>query len=335
MGSSSLIGDDMRLKRVGPIALSVGVVAMLAGCGGSAGGTPAVGYLAAHRVGHSWMAPSSSSQDLLYVTGACGGVCVFAYPSGTLVGELSDSSSPLGECVDKSGDVFVVNFGFEDGTPGVYEYAHGGTSPIAELSDPGYNPESCSVDPTTGNLAVTNDSGGVVAIYFDAKGDPTDYADPKIEYMSFCGYDDKGNLFVDGSTSNDTFELDELPAGSSEFKSIKLTQAASYPGNIQWAGKYLALADSDTVIYHVKVSGRKGIVTGTTVLNVPGTAVDGQFWIQGGMIVSPYVMSERSNLVGLWKYPAGGRIRKSISASDDAELWGAVVSPASSQTETK
>ena len=74
------------------------------------------------------------------------------------------------ECVDKLGDVFVVDFGGEGGTAGIVEYAHGGTSPIATLSDPGYDPVACSIDPTTGNLAVTNKSAengdtGVVAIY--------------------------------------------------------------------------------------------------------------------------------------------------------------------------
>ena len=73
--------------------------------------------------------------------------------------QLSDSNSPYGECVDKAGDVFVADFGGNTGTPAILEYAHGGTKPIATLSDPGYYPESCSIDPTTGNLAVTNDGG--------------------------------------------------------------------------------------------------------------------------------------------------------------------------------
>jgi hypothetical protein len=282
------------------------------------------------------MAPNASSQDLLYVTGACGGVCVFSYPSGTLVGELADSNVPLRECVDKLGDVFVVDFGGEGGTAGILEYAHGGTSPIATLSDPGYDPVACSIDPTTGNLAVTNESAengdtGVVAIYADAKGDATDYVDPKIYYMSFCGYDDKGNLFVDGQYDHQgTFELDELPNGSSTFKSIKIPQAPSSPLSLQWEGKYIALADSNTVIYHVTVKGSKGTVVGTTLLNGPVSGTEGQFWIQGGTIVEPYYTGTGSDEVGFWKYPTGGLVKKSIDASqfDDAELVGTVVSPA-------
>lgn len=280
------------------------------------------------------MAPNTSSQDLLYVTGACGGICVFSYPRGTLIGELADSNTPVGECVDKSGDVFVIDFGGEGGTAGIVEYAHGGTSPIATLSDPGYYPLACSIDPTTGNLAVTNASAengdtGVVAIYVDAKGDATDYLDPKIYYMAFCAYDDKGNLFVNGQYDHQgTFEFDEMPKGSSNFKSIKLTQPPSSPLNLQWAGKYIALADSDTVIYHVTVKGSKGTVVGTTLLNGPVSNITAQFWIQGGTIVAPYETGSGPEEVGFWKYPTGGRVRKSIGGStfDGAELTGTVVS---------
>ena len=310
---------------------------MLAGCGGdgSSSGTPAAVSVAARHVARSWMAPNTTSENLLYVTGACGGICVFTYPGGTLVGELADGNSPFGECVDKSGDVFVVDYGAGGGTAGIVEYAHGGTSPIATLSDPGYNPQACSIDPMTGNLAVTNGLAGyggmgVVAIYADAKGDATDYVDPKIYYIAFCGYDDKGNLFVDGTNSVGTFKLDELPEGSSNFKSIKLTQPPVSPLDLQWAGKYLALAASSSVIDHVAVKGSKGSVAGTTLLNGPVSGTEVQFWIQGNTIIAPYASGTGPDEVGVWKYPTGGGVRKNIGGSEfnDAEPFGTAVSPA-------
>jgi hypothetical protein len=147
--------------------------------------------------------------------------------------------------------------------------------------------------------------------------------------MGFCGYDDKGNLFVDGQYDHQgTFELDELPNGSSNFKSIKIPQAPSSPLNLQWEGKYIALADSSTVIYHVTVKGSKGTIVGTTLVNGPVSGTEGQFWIQGGTIVEPYDTGTGSDEVGFWKYPTGGLVKKSIDASqfDDAELVGTVVS---------
>lgn len=322
----------MNASVIKQIALSVGISALAGGCAGPAvsDGAPTSASTVTHRGGHSWMAPNTSVEDLLYVTGACGGICVFSYPGGALVGELADSNTPSGECVDKTGDVFVVNY---QGTPGVYEYAHGGTSPIEMLSDPGYYPQACSIDPTTGNLAVTNTSGqgevtGGVAIYADAKGDAADYVDPKIFYMGFCAYDDAGNLFVDGQYDHEgTFQFDELPKGSSNFKSIKLSQEPGYPLNMQWTGKYVALADSGTVIYDVAVKGSHGDIIGTTVLNSPGSII-GQFWIQGGRIVSPYATESSPYEVGFWRYPDGGLLRKSIGGSEfyDSQLFGAAVS---------
>ena len=90
-----------------------------------------------------------------------------------------------------------------DGASQIVEYAHGGTVAIATLSRPGEYPEGCSVDPVTGNLAVTNfyssAGGGSVSIYAGARGSPQLYSDPAIVNYRFCGYDARGNLFVDGS----------------------------------------------------------------------------------------------------------------------------------------
>ena len=61
----------------------------------------------------------------------------------------------------------------------------------------------CGVDPTTGDLAVASinlDSlASWVEVYQGATGDPKDYYDNEIINYTFVSYDDKGNLFVDGS----------------------------------------------------------------------------------------------------------------------------------------
>ena len=69
--------------------------------------------------------------------------------------KLTGFATPYGECVDEKGDVFILNFDGES----IVEYAHGGTAPIATLNDPGEKPSGCSVNPATGDLAVTNFSG--------------------------------------------------------------------------------------------------------------------------------------------------------------------------------
>ena len=117
-------------------------------------------------------------------SGQQGAVLVLSFPKGDLVGTLTGFSVPSGECVDESGDVFVADGGADT----IREYAHGGTTPIATLNDPG-EPYGCSVDPTTGNLAVTNGSDSV-AIYPSAQGTPTLYSDPSIyESVSYTHLD--------------------------------------------------------------------------------------------------------------------------------------------------
>ena len=82
---------------------------------------------------------------------------------GKLVGTFDvgfgGSYGESGDCTDANGNVFISN------DDNVFEYAHGGTEPIATLDLPGSNAIGCSVDPTTGNLAVVfSGSGKNVAV---------------------------------------------------------------------------------------------------------------------------------------------------------------------------
>jgi hypothetical protein len=260
---------------------------------------------------HSWMAPDAKNQALLYISDLnTYDVYVYAYPKGKLKGRLTGFGGPEGECVDKKGHVFIANFALSN----VLEYAHGGTSPVATLSDPGYYPVGCSVDPTTGDLAVANyvstggDPGNVV-IYKDAKGVPTAYADPLVNEMTFCGYDNAGNLFVDGSTSGGTFAFDELPSGGASLEKILLNQSIGVPGGVQWDGTYVAVGDrAANVIYRFTINGIKGKEAGSVSL---GDSSDvNQFWTDGSKVIGSDFGAAN---VGFWNYPTGGSPTKTIS----------------------
>src|SRR5579862_4757435 len=103
----------------------------------------------------SWMLPGTSGQDLLYASGLFEyplppfGVEVFSYPKGSVVGQLKFQGLPLRLCSDRSGDVFIPVLTSRSNNNFIYEYAHGGTEPIAILTDSGV-PFGCAVDPTTG-----------------------------------------------------------------------------------------------------------------------------------------------------------------------------------------
>jgi hypothetical protein len=271
---------------------------MLAACGGSQppiGGPGAMPQTAASHIGKA----SSSYGDLLYVASQEYGMFVLSYPQGKVVTQFELPSVPLGICSDQSGDVFVAT----GGTPGyVYEYAHGGTSPIATL-DAGYRyPAACAVDPTTGNLAVVIDPTQI-AIFPDAQGTPTYYNDPNMDAMYYCAYDDSGNLFVDGQYIN-TAMLAELPYGGSSFTGITLDKRIRRPGSMQWMGTYLALGTSKKFVYHVQIAGSSGSIVDKTVHDL----LKSPWTIDGNRLISVYGSKDGGYpfKVAYWTYPKGG-----------------------------
>ncbi len=305
---------------------------LLASCGGAQSPIAGPGgvNLNASSVGggraHSWMDPQARTTSLLYVSSVLtGDVYVYSYSSQKLLGTLTGFTQPYGLCADKSANVWIVN----DGASQILEYAHGGTSPIATLTDTGEYPEGCSVDPTTGNLAVTNfystSGAGSVSIYTGARGNPQVYSDPSMVNYRFCGYDSNGNLFVDGVNASSSFVLAELPKGSGSFTNIDFTQNIEWPGGVQWDGKFVAVGDTDTgTIYRTNAAGT---VKGSTQLS--GSNYVNQFWIvassgrkkhKAASVVAP---SQDGNVLGIYKYPAGGLPTTTITVS---EPFGATVS---------
>ncbi|MGA9275219.1 MAG: hypothetical protein WBV67_17195 [Candidatus Cybelea sp.] len=265
----------------------------------------------------AWMSPDAKRMTLLYITNANDGtVFVYSYPKGTMEGELTGFEEPYGDCTDKTGDVWIV----DDEASTVTEYAHGGSTPIRTLNDSGEYPAGCSVDPTTGNLAVTNyetfsRGQGSVSIYRKAKGKPKLYSDASISRGWFCSYDTSGNLFVDGDQSGSSgFQLAELPHGSSTFTNIGINQTITVAGGVQWDGKYVAVADENGpgngVIYQFSVSGSTGTEVSSTTLDSSENIH--QFWIDpaGNRVVAP---SASLGTVGYWKFPAGGNPTKTLS----------------------
>jgi DNA-binding beta-propeller fold protein YncE len=292
------------------------VTAVPIGCAGS-GSTvsPSLPSLA-HSTG-SWVAPDVKKSDLLYVSDqGTNDVYILSYPDGRLEGTLTGFDVPVGLCVDAAGDVFVANtYGSN-----VIEYAHGGTTPIQTLNEPGSLPLDCAVDPKTGDLAVTNSAEGSasVSIYKDAQGEPTTIADPSMSYMDYCGYDNRGDLFADGTGSGapaydaerGVLDLAELRKGAAKFKNLTvLYQYFESVGGVQWDGKYVAVEDSfGDAIYQIEVTRLRTFVEGETHLY--GAHVAGQFWITsskvgsgGANVIVPNVAGES---VGVWAYPAGG-----------------------------
>lgn len=303
-------------------------ITVLAGCNVPAMQSGATSVLPSSAARHdagarSWMAAKTKGMQLLYVSDFFGGaVDVYSYPAGKLVGQLKVLGGPQGECVDASQNVWIT----EQATNEIVEYAHGGTTPIATLSDPGVDPLDCSVDPSSGNLAVTNysESGssneGSVAIYARASGAPQLYQDGRQIWDFYsCSYDGQGNLFVDGTQFPyqppfGEFQFGELPKGSSSFTNLTLQpeQNVALPGGIHWDGTYIALGNlTDGVIY--QLSGSQ--VVHTVSLKRARGAAD--FFFDGKAVIVG--LDNGAGRLGVWKYPGGGKAIKKFQLPSDSD----------------
>ncbi|MFY9737602.1 MAG: hypothetical protein WAK11_00990, partial [Candidatus Cybelea sp.] len=152
----------MKLSDFRRYALSSCVaIAMLAACGGSqppigAPGAMPLTTAVATRAdrGKSWMFPQAKSEDLLYISDiSTDTVLVYSYKTRAQLGQLTGFGEPYGQCVDASGDIWITDVADRV----VDEYAHGGSTPLKQLSASLGEPVGCSVSPN-GDLAVSSDS---------------------------------------------------------------------------------------------------------------------------------------------------------------------------------
>jgi hypothetical protein len=331
--------------------LSVIAAGILGGCGG---GLPAFGTsgssVAPSRlppVTKSWMAPGAKQiKRLLYISSSLDngvplqvGVSVYDYKTGKQVGILAAFSMAAGQCVDRQGDVWIT----DDGAYTVDEYAHGGTSAIATLSTNGGAAIGCSIDPTTGNLAVSNIRPGDILIFPHASGTPTSYTYQGCQEIWGPGYDNKGNLYAEclGNSSYGGIIV-ELSAGGTSLHQVLTNWSLSgdYPGAVMWDGKYLAFAVQNTSgganIYQAKrvSSGRLKLVRSIQLTadacSVPLVLVDQPFIVgkkntpanneEGTVVVSANDVLDGDRGSGecwpfnYWAYPTGGNPIKWITS---------------------
>lgn len=308
---------------------SVFALCILAGCGMGAAGAPSVadapGQHAASGA-RAWMAPGAARGALLYATGGftctdqIPSTCVYAYPSGKLVGTLDVGGEGLYS--DRNGNVFFA----DPYNSTMIEYAHGGTFPIALLDDPGYQPHSCSVDPRSGDLAVMNacsvpasadycDGPGNLAIYRGATGSPIFYQDAAMQRYVYGDFDADGNLFIGGAGGPPSypFAFTELPRNGPGLIDITVSPKVSAFGQVQWDGSAITIEEEyPPAVYRLHISGTHARVIGTTHFRGKSMGI-GPSWIHGNTIIVPYGAHEKYNkFIGFWQYPDGGKARKRI-----------------------
>ena len=284
-------------------ALSIAAAALLAACGGSQPPIGVPGAMPQSRVvttqpdrSASWMLPEAKRKHLLYVSAPLDHkVYVYSLPADKLVGTLTGLVNPAGECSDKVGHVWIaLNVGgLGPGT--LVEYARGSTKRIAKLddSDP---PQHCSVDPTTGNLAVAPAFGGSrgIAIYAKARGLPK-YHRAKNAGPWDCAYDSSGNLFVAASIDQYTSYTYWLPKGGVRILRYMLHPPVYADSGVAWDGQHLVVIPGDLYQYN------KHSQVGMTVLQGVGIDWTASLWIRGSTLIVV-----NGNEVAFYAYPRGG-----------------------------
>ena len=240
----------------------------------------------------------------------------------------SDSRRGWSGCTNAQfgyGKGIIWNAG-RNGTSGNYlitEYAVPSNKMIRSLTLSYEYTSSCAMN-TSGDLAVgvlcsnsTVEPPVNSLIFKNATGKPTVYKTP-LDREYFDGYDSSGNLFADGQDSSYNFMLVELPKGNSKAVTIKTSGGPSFPGSVQWDGKYVAVFDQSTLpdvpIYSI---------SGTTAtleehrISYSGTGDCAQTWLVKGLMYCGDAGNDSGEGIN---YPAGGSAKATFSGSFDFPL---------------
>lgn len=226
-------------------------------------------------------------------------VLQFDYPNCiSSIGSITGVSEPQGECTRNGSRTFWVT---ASGSDEIEEFNLGGKSAIKTLSESVGTPAGCAIDPATGDLAATIVANGDVILYKNARGKYKSYKTSLIEAF-FGGYDNRGNLFVDGFNSRDASGLVELKKGSNTFETIATSNSVEFPGGVQFDGKYVTVNDQAAhAIYRYAVSGTTATLEGTVSLSGSSDCV--QTSITTALVYCP----DAGNVdVEVYEYPAGG-----------------------------
>lgn len=244
-------------------------------------------------------------------------VNVYTLPGLVSKGTLSGTSEEQGLCTKGTGTFWVANSGGDD----LLEYDYKGTTVIKTLTESVGEPAGCSVDPTTGNVAMSVLFDPYVLVWTGGTGTYTQMDDSLSETW-FVAYDGSGDLFANGYTTSGAVGLAELTKGSTTWKTLSLNQTIGFPGGIQWDGKYLAYGDQSldaNALYRFSCSGSSCTNEGTVSLT--GSEDCDQGWIKGGVFACGDVGDDEGKL---YHYPAGGSPYADVSGLD-GPLGGTIV----------
>lgn len=319
-------------------------IVIFAGCGGSQKSLVIPESPAATPGSHRlWSAGDiGKNRRLLFVSNYDYAlVDMYSLPDLALVGEVALSSDLTlqGECADKSGDVWVTAYTMTSyGTNELVELSHDG-SVLGKTTFYYGNPQSCAIDPKTGNLAVTEvpfsgSGGGGVVIYTGGSGSGRLIDNPRQYWYTWDGYDNQGNLWVDGLDRNDHVVISRC--GTTSCTTVPTSGATLHrPGFVQYVASqhtwYVGNdcakkpEQADFCIDPVSPSGFVG--TPITFTGPDGRRIGmEQALITGGQtrVVIGTAHRNKRSWVARWNFSGGGSWITETLTGDYG--WGAAIS---------
>jgi hypothetical protein len=229
------------------------------------------------------------------------------------VGQITGFNQPLGLATDSAANLYVADYSNED-VP-IYAPPYTG-SPKLTLIDGGHSPNGVSVS-SQGIVAVTSFNPGAVSFY--AKNSTSACAtivdSTNFSYVTYDAFDDKGNLYIDGSSSDGNGAIGEITGGCNATNITLLTTSNSTPQadgiQVNKAGRISVLDKAYGAIYTYDPpkNGTLGSPVTTTPLTSSG-AIDFTFLASGKDV---YTADYDQGTAKEYDYPAGGAAKKSIA----------------------
>jgi hypothetical protein len=264
---------------------------------------------------------------------------------GVQTAQLTGFSEPQGLALDTAGNLYVA----DTNNSRIQVYAAGFKSAPTTINDSGEFPASVAVD-SKGNLGVANlfttsDGPGSVS-FFNKNGTLlTTLSNAEFGKVFFDAFDDKGNLYLDGTNASGAFVAGEVVGGVKGNAITVLTTGNSvgFPGGIavSLTGK-IALDDQENLAiytYNAPVKGSLGMPIATTPLAGAGdpisiafTPADKDIWVadaaHGESPVSAPVRPNRFlvSSADKYQYSQGGRLIKDILFPHGSQPSGIVLS---------
>jgi len=261
-----------------------------------------------------------------------GGFVSIFNTKGKQLAQITGLVNPQALAIDSKGNLYIANTGGSD----ILVYAPPYTKVKKTISDSGQYPVGISVLNNgefiaVSNIFTTGGGAGSVTIYKNGK-QVANVTSSSFAKAYFCGFDAKGNLYVDGLNSSAlpvVGRIVKATTGGKTLTTLTTGNTISFPGDVVVTTKgKIAIGDQNAAsiyTYNPPKAGSLGSPIATTALTGSGDAVtfaltstDKDLWVADAVNLN----------AAEYAYPKGGSAITTVTIPGASLPIGAAVSPA-------